>query len=195
MHNQPLRFIKPLALILVIFVVGCSVINEEQCLQGDWHYIGYADGERGFYPNARLMEISEGCSAYGVTPDNEVYRDGHQLGLRRYCTAANGYLLGEDGKEINDLCPADLRTTFIQNYLAGLTLREQGFNAKLLQYSSAYDQFQREYNQLLAENAGADLLEEATDRLRYAGWMVAYYQFVLANTQGKISRWSEQVEY
>ncbi|MBT5330205.1 MAG: DUF2799 domain-containing protein, partial [Porticoccaceae bacterium] len=47
----------------------------------------------------------------------QVYRDGHQLGLRRYCTAANGYLLGEDGKAISDLCPSDLRPAFLQNYL------------------------------------------------------------------------------
>ena len=194
-HSRRLASFVALAriLILAIFVAACSVINEEQCLQGDWHYIGYADGERGFYPNARLTQISEGCSAYGISPDNQVYRDGHQLGLRRYCTAANGYLLGEDGKAISDLCPSDLRPAFLQNYLAGLTLRMQNQSAKLNEYATTFTFFEAEYNRLLRSNIAEDELDEARDRVRYARWMMEYYKFVLNNTQSKIDAWSLQL--
>ena len=176
---------------VLLVVANCAIIDEEQCLQGDWHYIGYADGERGFMPNARIREIGEECSTYGVVPEDDLYREGHQLGLRWYCRPGNGYLLGEEGKEINDLCPSDLRPAFVQNYLSGLTLNMNNMSYKVLEYSTALELVSRHYNQLLAsEELNEKDLEEASNRITYATWWLAYYQFLLSNTEAKISRWS-----
>lgn len=183
---------------ILLVVVSCAIIDEEQCLQGDWHYIGYADGERGFYPNARLRQIGEECGIYGVVPEDDLYREGHQLGLRWYCRPGNGYLLGEEGKEIADLCPSDLRPAFVQNYLSGLTLNMNNMSYKVLEYTTALEFFSREYNQLLALNQSEEEpnekgLEEASNRITYATWWLAYYQFLRSNTEAKISRWSLQL--
>lgn len=180
---------------ILLVVASCAIIDEEQCLQGDWHYIGYADGERGFYPNARLRQIGEECGTYGVVPEDDLYREGHQLGLRWYCRPGNGYLLGEEGKEIADLCPSDLRPAFVQNYLSGLTLNMNNMSYKVLEYATMLDAFSKQYNQLLAamnsfEKPSEKDLEEASIRISYATWWLAYYQFLLSNTEAKISRWS-----
>lgn len=172
---------------------SCSIISEEQCLQEDWHYIGYADGERGFNPDARLYSIDSECSAYGVTLDRDLYREGHQLGLRRYCTPANAYLLGENGDNTEDLCPADLRPAFIANYLSGLTLNMNSLSYKVTELNATLRAAELTYDELLASDENASGLEEAQGYVRYNRWWLEYYKFLLRNTESKIVRWSTQL--
>lgn len=180
-------------LCFTLISAGCSIISQEQCQQGDWHYIGYADGERGLNPDARLQQISSECSNFGIEPDADLFQDGHRLGLKRYCLASNGYLIGEKGGAIFDQCPEDLRPAFITAYISGLTLKMHQLTLRVEGLKNNFLAAEMAYKNALSHSGPDDeLLEQARDRLRYSSWWLEYHKYLLQDTQNKIIRWSAE---
>lgn len=103
---------------VVLLVSGCATLNENECINADWHSIGYEDGARGF-KTSRIGAHRKACSEYGVTPDFKAYEKGRQQGLQEWCTPRNGYALGARGKLYNGVCPKALEPAYLDAYHQG----------------------------------------------------------------------------
>ncbi len=100
-------------------IMGCATLSKEECLQGDWKSIGYRDGSHG-YDLTRLEQHQKACTDYHVTPDINAYQAGRDEGLLVYCTPSNGFNLGEQVKDYNNICPPYLESAFLEQYEQGL---------------------------------------------------------------------------
>lgn len=90
----------------IIFLMSCASLNEEACLSGDWATIGYNDGVRG-RAESYIFEHREACGEYGIAPNTSVWLRARIEGLKQYCTQDNSYSVGRQGRELNNVCPAD----------------------------------------------------------------------------------------
>lgn len=94
----------------VVTLTGCATLNggikPAQCGGADWQSIGYQDGLLGQAPNY-LARHSERCSKVGVTPNQVLWEQGRQQGLKRYCTPLRAYQLGREGISYNNVCPPE----------------------------------------------------------------------------------------
>ena len=93
-------------------------MNQAECLSANWRVIGMEDGAAGHLP-AYLGEHRSACASYGVTPDLDTYMDGHRIGVKQYCTAANGFNEGQRGDAYNGVCPGNLEAVFLPAYEHG----------------------------------------------------------------------------
>lgn len=102
-------------------LTGCASMSEEECLNADWRLMGFTDALQG-RSTAALAQHRRACAAVNVTPDLDLYRQGHEEGARQYCTPANGYRAGSSGSTYQGICPADLETAFMRGYQDGREL-------------------------------------------------------------------------
>lgn len=100
---------------------GCASMSEEECLNADWRLMGFEDALQG-RSTATIAQHRRACAAVNVTPDLDLYRQGHEEGARQYCTPANGYRAGSSGSTYQGICPADLETAFMRGYQDGREL-------------------------------------------------------------------------
>ena len=91
---------------VLLVLVGCASISEEECLQGNWLDIGQRDGQAG-KASSYILEHAEACKDVGVQPDRETWERGRQDGLRAYCTPSNMYDLGRSGRSAALVCSPD----------------------------------------------------------------------------------------
>jgi len=141
---------KLLILVLVISTLnGCATLSKEDCLQGDWKTIGYNDGAQG-YTLSRLTEHQQACTEYGVKPDLVAYQAGHAEGLVYYCQPNNGFKLGEQVANYSlGLCPANLETAFLLQYVLGLDGARRLAEAEI---DAQYSKLHRKASQLASAN-------------------------------------------
>ena len=108
-------------LAVVVFVSGCAArptVSENQCRAGDWQTIGLRDGASGV-ASTRLLAHQEACGEFGIVPERSRYLSGWEQGVSAYCTAENGFHLGQRGGALNTVCSADLREPFATAYVDG----------------------------------------------------------------------------
>ncbi|NNE62786.1 MAG: DUF2799 domain-containing protein [Gammaproteobacteria bacterium] len=110
-------------LIAAILVSGCATLDKSECREADWQMIGLEDGAKG-HPLTYIGNHRKACSEYGVKPDLDQYRVGHQIGLTQFCTPDNGFKQGRAGRDYNNVCPAKLAGQFLAGYDTGLELHE-----------------------------------------------------------------------
>ena len=88
---------QTIVLMLVSWLLaGCASMSESECKVADWGRVGQADGVRG-EPESRLAAYTEDCAKTGVTPNARAYRSGWDVGIKGFCTAANGWREGLQG--------------------------------------------------------------------------------------------------
>jgi hypothetical protein len=97
---------------------GCTSLSEKQCLVGDWHSVGLADGLSGQAPT-RLLDHRVACADHGVAVDEGLYREGYREGIGRYCTPMSGFREGERGAAFATVCPEEQEPAFHEAWLAG----------------------------------------------------------------------------
>ena len=97
---------------------GCATLSQEECRQGDWRGIGYADGAAG-YQASRIAEHAEACREFGIAPDQRAYTMGRTEGLRVYCTPQNGFAVGRTGGSYGNVCPPGAADAFLSGYEDG----------------------------------------------------------------------------
>ena len=102
---------------------GCATLDKDECRLADWRLIGYQDGVSG-KSAAVVGEYREDCARHAVVPDLDAYRAGRQEGLQQYCTASNGYRLGNAGRRFAAVCPVALEDDFREAYNAGRSLNQ-----------------------------------------------------------------------
>ncbi len=132
-----MRIFAPLLLLLL---VGCSALSEEQCRIGDWYTLGYQDGVNGKPKVPQLASYREACGKYGVTPDPARWQSGYDKGLAYYCLPELAYAKGKSGEEYQGVCPND--ASFLANYQRGHKefMVQQAFNEMHGQLQRLYDE-------------------------------------------------------
>lgn len=103
-----------LALVLIL-LSGCTSISKEQCQLGDWYQIGVFDGQQG--KTSMAADYTKDCAEHKATVDLAHYNKGRAEGLKSYCSYENGTLIGEQGKEYQKVCPANLSSQFLEGYI------------------------------------------------------------------------------
>lgn len=83
-------------LLLSTLLAGCASMSESECRVADWGRVGLNDGARG-EPERKLAAYTEDCGKTGVVPNARAYRQGWDAGIKRFCTAANGWQEGQLG--------------------------------------------------------------------------------------------------
>lgn len=68
---------------------------------------------------SRFEDHREACEKAGVSPDRELYFEGRDKGVLRYCTPENAFQEGRKGRQYHNACPADLEYDFLNAHELG----------------------------------------------------------------------------
>lgn len=120
-HTQrtPARWLARLScLSAVVLLTGCAAMSEKECLTADWRDQGMSDALAG-YGRSRLVDVREACAKVGVLPNEALYFDGWNRGIRQFCTPDNGARWGRQGHSYSGTCPAELGAAFSDRYREG----------------------------------------------------------------------------
>jgi len=101
-----------------IILASCATLTQSECQNADWKSIGLDDGSRGRNVTY-IQKHSKTCKEYGEKTDVAQYQSGYMAGLARYCTASNGYWLGENGHVFKDVCPVEFGGDYRKGYDKG----------------------------------------------------------------------------
>jgi hypothetical protein len=104
---------------LLLMVGGCASVSKEDCLLTDWYEIGRLDGRQG-KPRTAFQGRAKACLEHGINADRQAYYDGHDLGLRYYCSEQKGFELGQKGLPYQSVCPLQLEPDFRAGYYKGI---------------------------------------------------------------------------
>jgi hypothetical protein len=102
----------------VVLLTGCAAMSEKECLTADWRDQGMKDALSG-HERTRLADVREACAKAGVVPNEALYFDGWNRGIRQFCTPDNGARWGRQGRSYSDACPAELGIAFSERYREG----------------------------------------------------------------------------
>ena len=124
----------------ILLLSSCANMNESDCLTADWKLIGFEDGSFG-KNESTISQHRKECAEYGVTPDLNVYRQGHFDGSKRFCTANNGFSQGRQGKDYSRSCPQQFEAEFLIGFADGQTLHalKKELNQKTSELEDAYE--------------------------------------------------------
>jgi hypothetical protein len=128
----------------ILLLSSCANMNESDCLTADWKLIGFEDGSFG-KNESTISQHRKECAEYGVTPDLNVYRQGHFDGSKRFCTANNGFSQGRQGKDYSRSCPQQFEAEFLIGFADGQTLHalKKELNQKTSELEDAYKNLDR----------------------------------------------------
>jgi len=140
-----------IAALAVLVFAGCSSkpsVTENQCRAGDWQTIGYRDGAVG-NQSTRLLAHQEACGNFSIVPERSRYLTGYREGLLTYCTAENGFDLGQRGVSLNPACNGDLMQPFATAHADGWQLYQarravNSLHQQLVRLDKRLDQIDRE---------------------------------------------------
>ncbi len=104
--------------IVILNLNACASMNKSECLNADWKIIGMEDGADGRLPSY-IGEHRTACAGYNIKPNLDTYMQGHNIGILQYCTAQNGFNVGQQGKTYNGVCPQELEIQFLGAYEHG----------------------------------------------------------------------------
>jgi hypothetical protein len=128
-----------LALVTIVLgLAGCAGLSEQECTVSDWRTIGFEDGAAG-RPVSAIGNYRQACSKYGVTPNLDSYRSGHEEGAREFCRPGKGFEFGRAGGRYAGICPADLEPDFLAAYNQGHHLYELESTLRSTTQQIAYD--------------------------------------------------------
>ena len=104
---------------VMLMVAGCASVSKEDCLLTDWYEVGRMDGRQG-RSRIAFQGRAKACLEHGISADRQAYYQGHDLGLRYYCTEQKGFELGQKGLPYNSVCPLQLEPDFRAGYDKGM---------------------------------------------------------------------------
>ena len=102
----------------ILLLTGCAAMSEKECQTADWRDQGMKDALNG-HDRSRLADVREACAKAGVAPNEALYFDGWNRGIRLFCTPDNGARWGRQGRIYSGSCPAELGTAFNDRYRDG----------------------------------------------------------------------------
>lgn len=119
--------ISTLATLLIL--VGCATVSKEDCLVTDWFETGRMDGLHG-KPRTAFHNRAKSCLEHGINADRKAYYQGHDKGLKSYCTEQKGFELGSKGMAYQSVCSAQFEENFRTGYHNGIRIycsQENGY--------------------------------------------------------------------
>lgn len=173
---------------------GCASMSEEECLTADWRLLGYEDALQG-RSTATIAQHRRACAGVSITPDLDLYQQGHTEGARLYCTAANGYLAGSRGSTYQGICPADLETGFMQAYRDGrelyaVTSEISTLQASIRQQQSAIEGMRHDIEELeseiVSEDSTADVRRANLEEIEGLSDRIAESEVEIAQAQRRL---------
>lgn len=119
-------------------MAGCATLggslSATQCQQSNWQAIGYQDGLMGRDSNYIQKHIKQ-CAKSNASPNQQLWQQGREQGLKRYCTPLRAYQLGREGYTYNDVCPPSMTLDLLKahdegyiNYQREQTLNQLWYN-------------------------------------------------------------------
>lgn len=108
-------------LAIILLLAGCATVSREDCVLTDWFEIGRMDGMQGT-PRTVFQNRAKPCLEHGVRVDRQAYYQGHDEGLKYYCTEQKGFELGRGGLPYKSVCPLQLEKDFWTAYQNGMQL-------------------------------------------------------------------------
>ncbi len=115
-----MRIIGIFFALFFIVLAGCQTLSKEECVAADWRVVGEQDGAAGHPPQQRFGDHAKACERAGVVPNQSLWNEGYQVGIRRFCTPLSGLAHGQKGGSYANTCPADLAPGFQSGYQVGL---------------------------------------------------------------------------
>jgi hypothetical protein len=110
---------------VALLAAGCATMDKSECREADWRTIGLEDGAAG-RTVSYIGNHRKACAEHGVSPDLAAYRRGHAIGVRQFCSPANGFSQGRAGRGYTGVCPADLEGGFLAAHATGRRLHDLG---------------------------------------------------------------------
>jgi hypothetical protein len=104
---------------MILMVAGCASVSKEDCLLTDWYEIGRMDGRQG-QPRTVFQGRAKACLEHGISADRQAYYQGHDEGLKYYCTEEKGFDMGQQGLPYKSVCPLQLEPDFRAGYNKGM---------------------------------------------------------------------------
>jgi hypothetical protein len=140
----------------IIQLTGCASLNNQECLETEWHEVGYADGVSGKDVD-QLVKSQAACIAFPGSTGWDAYRQGYTEGLSVYCRPDRVFDLGRDGAAYPTQCPDDLAELLKASY---------GYGRNIYMLDADIRQLQERLNlkQKELQQAEAELAAIRTDR-------------------------------
>lgn len=112
-----MRIISIMAIMLIF--AGCASVSKEDCLLTDWYEVGRMDGRQA-KPRTAFQDRAKACLEHGISADRQAYYNGHDQGLKYYCSEQKGFELGQKGLPFRSVCPLQLEPDFRAGYQKGI---------------------------------------------------------------------------
>lgn len=117
--------------LILLSLLSCSTIKEEDCENRNWYQQGFLDGSSGL-DRSMYDTYLKVCEQKETPESKETFMKGHALGSTKYCTKRNGYLVGESGRPLPKQCDSLEFPDFKEGYEKGrLTTEEDALSKEL----------------------------------------------------------------
>lgn len=186
---------------ILLSLVSCNSMSKDECRVADWRVIGETDGAAGHNPQGRFADHVKSCARIGIAPDQTIWHEGFQTGIRRYCTPLGGAGAGEAGKSYNNACPPELEGDFMRGYVVGKRVGdlrgrvgslENGIRSKEYEIDRRYGEMKQEKDERRRRDIRnqIDDLDRDTRRMRREADDVRYE---LQDAQGDLDDFRQAV--
>lgn len=110
-------FILPI--LLLMSLAGCQNTAKKDCEDKNWRQQAYMDALNGI-PLKNFQKIQEFCQKrFNIEIQNEIYKEGYDLGLVKLCTPIQGFEFGKNGQEYRGTCRERDEDSFLKSYRQG----------------------------------------------------------------------------
>ncbi len=106
---------------ITMLISSCATLNKDECKTANWRTIGYEDGTKG-HKASRIGQHRSACAEHGISPDLNLYNQGREQGLKKYCIPTTAYRKGLSGYSYNGVCAGYNEKIFVDAFNYGLTI-------------------------------------------------------------------------
>ena len=151
------------AVAVLLYLAGCASVSKEDCLLTDWFEMGRMDGMQG-KPRTVFQNRAKPCLEHGINADRQAYYQGHDEGLKYYCTEQKGFELGRQGLAYKPVCPLQLEKDFKTGYQKGREL--YGYESKIASLQRRLEKIERKISKREEKLYSDDLSDELRTEIR-----------------------------
>lgn len=165
-----MKNIAVLSLLLVCAsFTACATISKQECQVADWYALGVKDGKVGA-DVGKISSYYKDCAKVGVTPNEELWKQGRKEGLKSYCTVPRAYNRGLSGSHFySSLCPVQMHTQLDEANKYGRAIYEE--ERKLEKDRKEYQKLQDELKKIRTEDT---LKGKTANEIRTYMWSFNY---------------------
>ena len=103
--------------LLPFLLAGCAAMSVEECQVANWAQVGEQDGQLG--NSNRLASYYKSCEKVGIQPNQQLYNQAYQQGLKRYCQPAVIFDKSLTGSGNYSVCPIEQHAVLRPYYDVG----------------------------------------------------------------------------